>query len=148
MKIKVKKEFDGRTFVAYCENVPNVYVQAPSKELLDKRLNRALALLKYTTKERNQPFPIGEDKPIFNVRVRFSSLPTHTLVDLFKQHDYHIEYEDGESVILMNSSYPFNRVHLPQTTHLSPIIIRRLFGANNVIYVNPKNNLKLHRSVP
>lgn len=148
MKIKVQKEFDGRSYVAFCQNVPNVYVQAPSKELLDKRINKALALIKYTASERNQPFPVGEDKPLFNIRIRFDSLSTDALINLFKRHNYHVEYEDNDSVILMNSSYPFNRVHLPKTNHLSPVIVRRLFGSNNTVYVGAPNNLKLHRSLP
>ncbi len=148
MKIKVRKEFDGHSFVAFCENVPNVYVQAPDKETLNTRLNKALALLKHYTTVRNQPFPFGEEKPLFDIRIRFNNLSTEKLVELFKKYHYHVEYEDRESVILMNSSYPFNRVHLPQTERISPIIVRRLFGAENTVYVGARPNLKLHSSVP
>ena len=148
MKIRVKKEFDGHSFVAFCENVPNVYVQAPDKETLTLRLNKALALLKHNTSVRNQPFPFGEEKPLFNVRIRFDSLSTEKLVELFKKYNYHVEYEDQDSVILMNSSYPFNRVHLPQTKRLSPVIVRRIFGAENTIYLGSRQNLKLRRSAP
>lgn len=148
MKIKIKKEFDGHSFVAYCENVPNVYVQAPDKETLNQRLSKALALLKHITTTRNQPFPIGEDKPLFDIRIRFDTLSTEKLIDVFKKRNYHIEYEDQDSVVLMNSAFPFNRVHLPQTHRLSPVIIRRLFGTENAIYVGSRHNLKLHRSAP
>ncbi len=148
MKIKVKKEFDGHSFVAFCENVPNVYVQAPDKETLNQRLSKALALLKHITTTRNQPFPQGEDKPVFDIRIRFDTLSTEKLIEVFKKRNFHIEYEDQDSVILMNSSFPFNRVHLPQSHRLSPVIIRRLFGSENAIYVGGRPNLKLHRSVP
>ncbi len=148
MKIKIKKEFDGRSYVAFCENVPNIYVQAPDKETLNQRLNKALALIKHYTSSRNQPFPIGQDKPIFNIRIRFNALSTEKLVEIFKRHNYHLEYEDQDSVILMNSSYPFNRVHLPQTNRISPVIVRHLFGAENTVYVGSPPNLKLHRSLP
>ncbi len=147
MKIIAKKEFDGRSFVAYCENVPGVYVQAPSRALLDQRLNKALALIKFNCEQRNQPFPFGEDKPLFDIRIRFNLLATDQLVDFFHKKNYHIEFEDNDSVVLMNSSYPFNRVHLPKTNALSPIIVRRIFGENNAIYVGG-NNLKLHRTAP
>ncbi len=147
MKLIVKKEFDGRSFVAYCENVPGIYVQAPNRDLLDKRLKKALALIKHFCEERNQPFPTGKDKPIFNLRIKFNTLPTNKLLELFKKENYHIEYSDHESVVLMNSSFPFNHVHLPVTEHLSPIIVRKLFGSNNVIYVG-KNYLKLRKTAP
>ncbi len=147
MKIIVKKEFDGRSYVAYCENVPGVYVQAPSRELLDKRLKKALSLIKHFCQERNQPFPSGKDKPIFDVRIKFNSLSTQKLIDLFRKKNYHIEYNDSESIVLMNSSFPFNHVHLPVTNHLSPIIVRKLFGHDRAIYVG-KNNLELRKTAP
>ncbi|MHB2147803.1 type II toxin-antitoxin system HicB family antitoxin [Calditrichota bacterium LG25] len=147
MKIIVKKEFDGRSYVAYCENVPGVYVQAPSKEVLDQRLKKALSLLKHFCQERNQPFPTGADKPIFDVRIKFNRLSSDKLIELFRKKNYHIEYNDSESIMLMNSDFPFNHVHLPVTDYLSPIIIRKLFGLNNAIYVG-KNNLKLRKTAP
>ncbi|NOX88383.1 MAG: hypothetical protein GXO77_05095 [Calditrichaeota bacterium] len=148
MKIILKKEFDGRTYVAFCENVPGVYVQATSKEQLNQRVSKALALLKHYCEQRNQPFPIGEDKPLFDIRIRFNSLSTEQLVDFFHKRNYHIEFEDADSVLLMNSFFPFNRVHLPKTNHISPIIVRRIFGSQNAIYVGGHGNLKLHRSAP
>jgi len=147
MKIIVKKEFDGHSYVAFCENVPGIYVQAASREQLDQRLKKALALIKHFCEERNQPFPTGNDKPVFSVRIKFNSLPTDKLIELFKKNNYHIEFSDHESVVLMNSTFPFNHIHLPVTQHLSPIIVRKLFGTNNAIYVG-KNYLKLRKTAP
>ncbi len=147
MKIIVKKEFDGQSYIAYCENVPGIYVQAPNRSMLDQRLKKALVLIKRFCEERNQPFPSGVDKPIFNIRIKFNVLPTHKLLDLFKREKYHVEYEDHESVVLMNSFFPFNYVHLPVTESLSPIIVRKLFGTNNAIYVG-KSYLKLRKTAP
>ena len=48
-------------------------------------------------------------------------------------------------ILLANSKFPFNRIHLPVTNNLSPIIISKLFGKENVIYVN-KSDLSMHSS--
>ncbi len=147
MKIVVKKEFDGQHFVAFCENVPGVYVQSETRSLLDDRLKKALKLLKHLYQQKNQNFPIGTDKPIFDVKIKFNSLATEKLLPLFKKKNYHVEYRDKDSIVLLNSSFPFNRVHLPVTRQLSPIIVRKLFGPQNAIYIG-KNHLRLRKTAP
>lgn len=146
MKIVIKKEFDGNLYIGSCENIPGCYVQTRQEKDISLKIKRALMLIKRNCEERNQPFPTGIDKPLFDIRIRFDELSTEQLVKFFEHQKYHLEYIDEESLILMNASYPFNRVHLPRVHHLSPLLIRKIFGEQNTIYVGSRE-MKLNSQV-
>ena len=146
MKILFKKEFDGKFHTGACENVPGCFVQANDEESLKSCFLRALQLIKQNSEERNQPFPSGRDHPLFDMRIRFKTLSTEQLVKIFVSKNYHIEFINVESILLLNSDYPFNRVHLPRTNNLSPLIIQKIFGKENTINVAFKP-MKLNTSV-
>ncbi len=146
MKIVIKKAFDGTQYIAFCENVPNCYVQSKAKEHLNGLIKRALYLYKNQCIKRGQDFPNEPDKPLISRKIRFDAISTAQIVKIFQRYNYHIEYEDEQSVILLNSDFPFNRVHLPQSNNLSPLIIQRIFGEDNTHYIYNKQ-MKLNTSV-
>jgi len=146
MKIIFKKEFDGRVHTGSCENVPSCFVQADDPETLKARFLRAVQIIKQSCEQRNQPFPRGSDRQLLDIRIKFNTLSTEQLVKIFVSKNYHVEFENSESVLLLNSDYPFNRVHLPRTKRLSPQLVRKIFGSENAIYVG-RSPMKLNASV-
>ncbi len=146
MKIILKKEFDGQVYVASCENVPGCYTQSSSEEEVRLKVQRALAILKTNCQEHNQPFPVGQDHPIINMRLRFNKISTDQLVRILQQHHYHLEYINEESVLLANTVFPFNRIHLPRSTNLSPLLVKKIFGEKNTIFIQGSTPLKYRKS--
>lgn len=146
MKIRIKKEFDGTYFVIYCLNLQGCYIQASTEPELKKRLQHAFDIYKYSYEQRGQQIPNLPDKPLFNIRIRFTEISTMQLVKIFKQHKYYLEFEDQYSVLMVNSDFPFNRVHLPKYNSISRFIIQRIFGEKNTIYI-PKTKLRINKSV-
>lgn len=146
MHVVIKKEFDGSSYVGSIENIPGCYVQTGQESDISKDIRRALLLIKKTCEQRHQPFPSGIDKPIFDIRIRFDDLSTEQLIKFFEHQKYHLEYIDEESVVLLNASYPFNIVHLPRRLSLSPLLVQKIFGEQNTIYVG-SNKLRIRSSV-
>lgn len=146
MKIKIHKEFDGKYFVAQCLNLPGCYAQAQTEPELMERLQHGFKVYKASCDRRNQELPNEKDRPVLNIRIRFSEISTDQLIKIFRRYNYHLEYEDSYSALLLNSEFPFNRVHIPKFKSLSPYLIQWIFGKENVVYV-PKSNLKLNKSV-
>jgi predicted RNase H-like HicB family nuclease len=145
MKVVVKKEFDGRFYVASCENIPGCYAQSPNQTDLMNNLQTALNIYKNNCEDRNQPLPNEHDRPVLDIRIRFSELSTDQLVKIFRNSNYHIEYINQDSVLLLNSEFPFNRIHLPNVNYLSPMLVKKVFGEDNTIYVKRKT-MKLNAS--
>lgn len=146
MKVVIKKEFDGNTYVGSCENIPGCYVQAHQENEISLKIRKALMVLKKNCEERKQPFPAGTDRPLFDIRIRFDELSTEQLIKFFEHQKYHLEYIDNDCALLMNSAYPFNRVHLPRVRRLSPLLVQKLFGEQNTIFVGSRR-MKLNTSV-
>lgn len=145
MKIIVKKEFDGKHFVGSCENIPNCYAQSIKQEDLLNNLRRAIDLYRKSYENKNQELPDRPDGPVIDRKIRFNKISTNQLSKLLTKFRYRAEYNDNHSVIFVNSSFPFNRILLPETEDLSPLIIAKIFGIENIIYVN-KSDLSMHSS--
>lgn len=146
MKISITKEFDGQYYIASCDNLPGCYVQCRNEDELLPAVKRAIQIIKRNCQKRNQELPSGKDEPLFDVRVKFEQIATNSLITFFKRHNYHVEYADNQSVLLLNSGFPFNRIHLPMSNNLSPLIVKRIFGPQNTIYLN-RQKLDLKASV-
>ncbi len=146
MKVIIKKEFDGNVYVGSCENIPGCYVQTRQDNEISSKIKKALQIIKHNCEERKQSFPYGNDRPLFDIRIRFDELSTQQLIKFFEHQKYHLEYIDDESALLMNSSYPFNRVHLPRVHRLSPMLVRKMFGEQNTIYVG-NDKMKINTAI-
>ena len=145
MKISVEKEFDGVYYVACCTNVPGCYIQSDNSEKLNSDLEYGLEVYLENCVKRNQPFPNEMDKPVLDVRIRFETISTEQLIKIFKRYHYYVEYRDQRLVLFLNSEFPFNRVLIPNSEFISPLIISRIFGKANTIYIS-KQTLKLNTS--
>jgi len=135
MKISVDKEYDGKYYVACCTNVPGCYVQSNTPDRLNDELQRALEVYLKNCVQRNQPFPNEQDRPVIDIRIRFEELASAQLIKILKRFNYHVDYIDSKSILLLNSEFPFNRIHIPNVENISPVIIRRIFGKENTIHV-------------
>ena len=135
MKISVDKEYDGNYYLACCTNVPGCYMQSDNPNELDNNLEYGLEVYLENCLRRNQPFPNETDKPVLDVRIRFETISSEQLIKIFKRYHYYVDYKDHRVILLLNSEFPFNRVLIPNHESISPIIISRIFGRANTIYV-------------
>ena len=145
MKIIVKKEFDGQNYIGSCENLTSCYTQANNPEDLVANLRKAIELYRKSYENKSQTLPDTFDLPVLDRKIRFNKISTGQLLQVLLKHHYKIEFQEENSILLANSKFPFNRIHLPVSNNLSPIIISKLFGKENVIYLN-KSDLSLHSS--
>ena len=145
MKIIVKKEFDGKNYIGSCENLPSCYVQSPSSEELIIELRKAVELYRKSYSKRNQGLPSSYDFPIIDRKIRFNKISSRQLAKILFKNHYHIESKESDSLLFLNSNFPFNRIHIPNVSELSPMIISKIFGKENIIFIN-KNQLKINSS--
>ena len=143
MKVIINKEFDGNQYVGSCENLPGCYTQAASPEELMKKLHRAIELYRKSYSRRNQELPSTFDKPVIDKRIRFHIISSAQLSQVLTRYNYHLEFKDSQSLLFLNSHFPFNRIHIPNSSALSYLIISKLFGRENVIYIN-QENIRVH----
>lgn len=145
MKIIVKKEFDGKNYIGSCENLPSCYAQSINVEELLAELRKAIELYRKSYLNRNQPLPSENDTPVIDRKIRFNKISSNQLGAILEKNNYHMEYQDNNSQLFINSGYPFNRIHIPNAEELSPMLISKIFGKENIIYIN-KNQLKMNSS--
>ncbi len=145
MKIIVKKEFDGRSYIGSCENLPSCYVQSESSEGVVIELRKAIELYRKSYTKRNQALPTSYDFPIIDRKIRFNRISSNQLAKILIKNNYHLETQDSDSLLFINSNFPFNRIHIPNISELSPKIISKIFGKENIIFIN-KNQLKINSS--
>lgn len=145
MKIIVKKEFDGKNYVGSCENLPSCYAQASSSEDLIVELRKAIELYRKSLVSRNQPLPNSFDAPVLDRKIRFHTISSDQLSAILIKSNYHLEYSDDKSLLYINSGFPFNRVHIPRVKELSPMLVGKLFGKENIIFIN-KDKLSMNSS--
>ncbi|MEJ2543946.1 MAG: type II toxin-antitoxin system HicB family antitoxin [Calditrichaceae bacterium] len=145
MKISVEKEFDGVHYVACCTNVPGCYLQSDNPEELNNDLEYGLEVYLENCLKRNQPFPNETDKPVLDVRIRFETISAEQIIKIFKRYHYYVDHQDNQVVLFLNSEFPFNRVLISNRESISPLIISRIFGKANTIFVS-KESLRLNSS--
>lgn len=135
MKITIKREFDGKYYVGSAAYLPGCYVQSRSGMEIPAFIRKAISLYQKSYQSRNQSLPMEEDHPILNIKIRFDCISTEQIRNILKTHNFHKEYEDQDSLLMVNSNFPFDRVHLPQSDDISPLIVQKIFGKGNTIYV-------------
>jgi predicted RNase H-like HicB family nuclease len=145
MKIAVEKEYDGKFYVGCCTNVPGCYVQSGNPGNIDAEIEYALEVYLENCIQRNQPFPNENDKPVLDVRIRFDTISSDQLIKIFKRYHYYVDHMDDRIILFLNSDFPFNRVLIPNKKVISPLIIRRIFGNDNINYVG-SNELRFNSS--
>ncbi len=138
MKVIIKKEYDGSHYIGSCENLPGCYTQADTAEELMTLTRRAIELYRKSYADRNQPLPNTHDRPALNKKIRFHVISSTQLTVLLQKSGYHLEHQDDKLILFRNMHFPFNRLVIPNTPALSPLIISKIFGKENVIYVNKK----------
>ena len=135
MKISLEKEYDGKHYIASCTNVPGCYIQSQDPENTNSSLEYALQVYLENCLKRNQPFPNELDKPVLDVRIRFDKISSDQLIKIFKRYHYFVDYSDSRVILFLNSEFPFNRVLIPNSDSISPIIVSRIFGKENTNFV-------------
>ncbi|MBN2425280.1 MAG: hypothetical protein JXR46_13650 [Calditrichaceae bacterium] len=147
MKITLKREFDGKYYIGSIAGIPGCYVQSESSMQIPLLMKNASSIFIKSFRDKNQTITNEDEKPIFNLKIRFEQISTSQIKNLLKSRNYYVEYQDRSSLLMVNSNFPFNRVHLPQTDDLSPLIIQKLIGRENTIFVRPQNKNRKSRFV-
>ncbi len=138
MKVIIKKEYDGHFYVGSCENLPGCYAQNENPEKLITDLRQAIEFYRKSYMTRNQDLPQHFDAPILDLKIRFDKLSTSKLKDILENYNFHEEKHNEKFLLFMNSSFPFNRVLVPITAELSPLIVAKIFGRDNIVYVGKR----------
>lgn len=133
--------FDGKHHVGYCENLPSCYVQSENENEILVRLRRAIEIYRKNCELRNQTLQHENDRPILNKKIRFETISSEQLVKILHSMHYHLEYSNHESMLLINSNFPFNRIHIPRSEDLSPLIISKIFGKQNTFWIGKRMNI-------
>lgn len=141
MKIRIRKVFDGKYFVGFCENLPSCYVQSVNENDILVRLRRAIEIYRKNCELRNQVLPEEHERPILDKKIRFETISSVQLLKVFQRMHYHQEYSNHESILLINSNFPFNRIHIPNTEDISPVIVSKIFGKNNTFWIGKRMNI-------
>jgi len=136
MKIQVTKKFDGKFYVALCDNIPGCYVQTDNLNELDDYLRLAIEIYSKSCRSRNQEIPQEIDHPVLSRQIRFNHFSATHLAQMLSHSGFHTEYEDTHFILMHNNTYPFNRVIFPRANYISHLIIERIFGRKNIIYDN------------
>jgi len=136
MKIIIKKEFDGKNYIGSCENLPGCYAQSESSDQIVVKLRKAIEIYRKSYSKRNQTLPNLYDNPVIDRKIRFNSISASQLSKILTRNNYHFEYKDDEFYLFLNSNFPFNRLLIPNEEDLSPMIISKIFGKENIIYIN------------
>lgn len=136
MKIQITKKYDGKYYVALCDNIPGCYVQTDDVNELDDYLRLAIDLYRKSCLSRNQEMPLENDHPVLPKKVMFNHYSSSQLAQILSHAGFHVEYEDTHFILMQNNNYPFGRVVFSQADFLSHLIIERIFGKKNIIYDN------------
>jgi predicted RNase H-like HicB family nuclease len=145
MKIIVKKEHDGKNYIGSCENLPNCYCQTSDPDQLLPALRAAIEMYRKSYEIKNQALPDKSDSPVIDRKIRFNKISSLQLSSFLQRFHYHVEQKNNDLILFVNSLFPFNRIILPVADDISPIILTKLFGKENIIYIN-KSNLKMNSS--
>lgn len=136
MKIVIKKEFDGKRYVGSCENIAGCYVQSDSAEQLIADLREAIEIYRQSYSKRHQTMPEQPDAPQIDKKIRFNVISSEQLTKVLLNQRYHIDVKTEKFVLLMYKTFPFKRLLIPKSAHLSPLIIAKIFGQENIIFQN------------
>jgi hypothetical protein len=71
-------------------------------------------------------------------------LSANQLENIFRQFNYNKELTNNFFYLYRKADFPFDRILIPNSPDLSPVIIKKLFGTNNVIVLrSDENHMKI-----
>jgi len=140
MKFSVKIEFDGKYVVGYVPNLSGCYVQALKIQDITPLMKIAIETYRDNYKLRMEPFSPEKERPKFNQPIKIKKLGADQLGTFFRKNSYSREASNKYFHLYRKSQFPFDRILIPVTSEISPLILKKLFGSENVKVVKSEEN--------
>jgi hypothetical protein len=140
MKYSVKIEFDGKHVVGYVPQISGCYVQALKIQDLTPLMKYAIETYRDNYKLRMEPFSPEVERPKFNEPLKITGLDADQLGNYFRKNSYIRESTNKYFQLYRKSQFPFDRILIPNVKRISPLILKKLFGAENVTVVKSEGN--------
>jgi len=147
MRFQIRIEFDGKNYVASCGNLTGCYVQSESEEAVRNLIEDAIYMYRENYLKRHEPLLPGKDTPQLNHRIKFRKISSNQLSAILKRERYRLDIATEQVLLFRMIEFPFNRLLIPNTKELSPMIIQKIFGEQNVVLLpdedaKPKKTIK------
>lgn len=140
MKFAVKIEFDGKYVVGYVPDIGACYIQALNIKDITPLMKMAIEIYRDNYKMRMEPFTPEREKPKFKEFIQFSSIDSEKLGSHFRKNSYTCESSTKYFHLYRKSQFPFDRILIPNVKDISPLIVKKLFGAENVSVIKSESN--------
>jgi len=140
MKFSVKIEFDGKFVVGYIPNMSGCYVQALKIQDITALMKLAIETYRDNYKLRMEPFTPEAERPKFNESIKITNIDSEQLGKYFRHNSYTRESSNKYFHLYRKAQFPFDRILIPNVKNVSPIIVKKLFGAENVTVIKSEGN--------
>ncbi len=140
MKFSVKIEFDGKYVVGYVPQLSGCYAQALKIQDLSPLMRLAIETYRDNYKLRMEPFSPEVEKPKFKESLKITSINADQLGNYFRKNSYIRESSNKYFQLYRKSQFPFDRILIPNVNKISPLILKKLFGAENVTVIKSEGN--------
>jgi hypothetical protein len=140
MKFSVKIEFDGKFVVGYVPALGGCYAQAFKIHDLSPLMKFAIEMYRDNYKLRMEPFSPEAERPKFKESIKISSMSADQLGSYLKKHSYARESTNKYFQLYRKANFPFDRIIIPNANEISPLILKKIFGAENVTVVKREDN--------
>lgn len=140
MKYSAKIEIDGTTVVGYIPKLGGCYVQANRIQDISPLMKIAIKAYIDNYNSRMEPFFPEPEHPKINHKIQFFNLSSNQLGNILKQFTYTKELHTKYFHLYRKGIFPFDRILIPNTNIISPLIIKKIFGSNNVIVLKEEEN--------
>jgi hypothetical protein len=140
MKFSVKIEFDGKYVVGYVPNICGCYVQALKIQDITPLMKLAIETYRDNYKLRMEPFSPESEKPKFNIKIKIQNINSDQLGGFFRKNNYTRESSNKYFHLYRKSQFPFDRILIPNSKYISQLILKKLFGSENVTIIKSEGN--------
>ncbi len=138
MKFSVKMEFDGKWVIGFIPNLCGCYVQAHKIQEIAPLMKSAIEIYRDNFKTRMETFSAEKEQPKINMKIQFQNFSITQLENILRRHSYNMEFNGKFFKLFRKADFPFDRILIPNTADLSPLILKKIFGAKNVIQLPKK----------
>ena len=144
MKFSIKIEFDGNKVIGFVPKLSACYVQAAKIQDIAALMKMAIGIYKDNYESRREPFSPEIERPKINHKIKFQTISANQLANILRRFSYKNEFANNYFILFRKTVFPFDRIILPNTNDISPLIIRKLFGVDNVTVIrSEKNNFRI-----
>jgi predicted RNase H-like HicB family nuclease len=142
MKFEIKILYDNEWFIGYCPNLIGCYVQGTSDAQIKKLIEKAIKLYVANYEQRYEPLIPEEDSPQLDLKIKYNRINSFQLTAILKKFGYNLDYYSEDILLFRKKDFPFYRLIIPNSDHISDQIILRIFGPKNVMHITENQSYK------